>query len=118
MTTVVNAVYDKAKSIQFGNGFAWSAFHSNKVDKWAEATCIYKSAFMLTKEVSLDLIEDTCESTVGFWKYTELPSSISAPEENSLRKVLMPDIVDSNGHEVIVLDTFQTKIASVMKIQL
>ena len=94
----------EAEPIQLSDGLARSGIVSNKVDKGAEATGIYKCAFMLSEEVSLDLIEDASKCTVGVRKHAELPGGISAPEENSLRNVLLSNVVDSNGHEIVVLN--------------
>ena len=35
-----------------------------------------------------------------------MPGGVSAPEEDTLRKVTFADIVDSNGHKIIVLNAY------------
>ena len=97
-------MHHKAEPIQLSDGLARSGIVSNKVDEGAETTGVYKCAFMLSEEVGLDLVEDACKCGVSFREHTELPSGISAPEENSLWNVLLSNVVDSNGHEIVVLN--------------
>lgn len=40
-----------------------------------------------------------------FRKGTKLPSSVSAPEEASLGEVSLSNIIDANGHEVVVFNS-------------
>jgi len=61
---------------------------------------------MFAKEISLDLVKNAGKIIVGNRKYRKLPCSVGTPEEDTLRKVTFADIVDSNGHKIIVLDTY------------
>jgi hypothetical protein len=60
---------------------------------------------MLSKEVSLDLVKNSSEAAIGVRQDRELPGSIGTPEENALGKVFMTDVVYTNGHEVVILNT-------------
>lgn len=61
---------------------------------------------MLTKEIGLNLLESAGERSDGIGQHRELPGSIGAPEEHTLGDVLLSDVVDSNGHEIVVLNSY------------
>ena len=44
-----------------------------------------------------------------FRKGTKLPSGVSAPEEASLGEVSLSNIIDTNGHEVVVFNSYDLK---------
>lgn len=61
---------------------------------------------MLTEEIGLNLVEGAGEGTVSIGQHRKLPGRIRAPEEHTLRNVLLSDVVDSNGHEIVVLNSY------------
>jgi hypothetical protein len=47
-----------------------------------------------------------------------LPGGVGAPKEHTLRNIALADVVDSNGHEVVVLNAYSNRKVSVMEISL
>lgn len=61
---------------------------------------------MLTEEIGLNLVERAGERSISVGQHRELPGGIRAPEEHTLGDVLLSDVVDSNGHEIVVLNSY------------
>lgn len=106
LAAVVDGVDDEAESVQFSDGLAGCWVVSDEVDKGAEATGINQEALVLSKEIGLNLVENASEGTVSIGHQRELPGGVGAPEEHTLRNVALPDVVDSNGHEIVVLNAY------------
>lgn len=69
------------------------------------AFLINDNALGFSQKVCVDLLPDTLESHVTSGEGTELPGGVSAPEEASLGEVFLSNVVDANGHEVVVFDS-------------
>ena len=76
------------------------------MNEWRESARVYEETFVLAEEISLDLVKDACKLIIGIGQYRELPGGVSAPEEDSLGKILFANVVHSNGHEVVVLNAY------------
>lgn len=106
MAAAVDGMDDEAESVQFGDWLAGCWVVSNEVDKGAEATSVNQEALVLSKEIGLNLVEDAGEGLVSIGQDRELPGGISAPEEYTLGEIGLSDVVDSNGHEIVVLNAY------------
>ena len=96
----------EAEAVQFSDGLAGGGVVSDEVDEGAEAAGVDQQALVLSEEIGLDLVEDAREGLVSIRQHRELPGGVSAPEEHTLRNICLSDVVDSNGHEVVVLNAY------------
>ena len=65
------------------------------------------NALSFSKEVCVDLLEDSrvVGALVSSIELTELPGGIGAPEEVAFGEVLLSDVIDANGHKIIVFNS-------------
>ena len=71
----------------------------------AETHSVNKDFLMFSAEVTLNLIEDRLALCLGGLKFTELEGLARAPEESTLRELIVTMAVHANGDVVVGIET-------------